>query len=110
MKKISVKDAITMDYLLIDMNKPVEGYETYDFRVGQKCKINGFPFQLMYENGEFSLEAECICLTVWKRKESEVAKFKGGQTIAIIALKGDNSEAYEFVLPEKVRQQSIIIK
>ena len=74
------------------------------------CEINGFPFELMAENGELSLEAGAIALTARRRKKREVPQFKGGETIAIIELFNGFVKCYEIILPEKVRQQSFIIK
>lgn len=57
MKEINILEAIQMPQLMIDMVTPVKDYEKYDFHVGMKCKIDGFPFELMSENGKLSLEA-----------------------------------------------------
>lgn len=110
MKEITLQKAITMPYLMIDMVKPVKDYEKYDFHKGMKCKINGYPFELMAENGELSLEAGAIALTAHRQKKQEVPQFKSGETIAIIELFKGFAKAYEINLPEKVRQQSFIIK
>jgi len=110
MKEITMQEAIAMPYIMIDMVTPVKGYERYDFHRGTRCKINGYPFELMAENGELSLEAGMIALTAHKQKVVEVPKFKGGQTIAIVELYHGYAKAYLITLPEKVRQQSIVIK
>ncbi len=52
MKEINILEAIQMPQLMIDMVTPVKDYEKYDFHVGMKCKIDGFPFELMSENGK----------------------------------------------------------
>lgn len=54
MKEINILEAIQMPQLMIDMVTPVKDYEKYDFHVGMKCKIDGFPFELMSENGKLS--------------------------------------------------------
>ena len=114
LKEIAVADAINMPYLIIDMATPVKGYEKYDFHRGIRCKINGFPFELMSENEELSLEAEAISITRWRQKESNTLKlipeFKGGETIAIIKIFDGYAKAFVYILPDKVRQQSFIIK
>ena len=110
MKEITIQKAITMPYLMIDMVTPVKDYEKYDFHRGMNCEINGFPFELMAENGELSLEAGAIALTARRQKKKEVPQFKGGETIAIIELFKGFAKCYEITLPEKVRQQSFIIK
>lgn len=110
LKEIAVVDAINMPYLIIDMATPVKGYEKYDFHRGMRCKINGFPFELMSENEELSLEAEAISITRWRQKESKVPEFKGGETIAIIKIFDGYAKAFTYTLPDKVRQQSFIIK
>ncbi len=109
MKEITIQEALCMNYLLIDMVTPVKGYEKYDFHIGMKCEINGFPFELMSENGELSLEAGAIYLTSWKQKKVSVPKFKCSQTIAIIQLFGSHSKAFEVTLPKKVSQQSFTL-
>lgn len=114
LKEIAVADAINMPYLMIDMATPVKGYEKYDFHRGMRCKIDGFPFELMSENEELSLEAEAISITKWRQKESNTLKlipeFKGGETIAIIKIFDGYAKAFTYTLPDKVRQQSFIIK
>lgn len=72
MKEINILEAIQMPQLMIDMVTPVKDYEKYDFHVGMKCKIDGFPFELMSENGKLSLEAGAIMLTARRRREQEV--------------------------------------
>ena len=110
LKEIAVVDAINMPYLMIDMVTPVKDYEKYNFHRGMRCKINGFPFELMSENEELSLEAEAIAITRWGRKESKVPEFKCGETIAIIKIFDGYAKAFTYTLPNKVRQQSFIIK
>ena len=110
MKEIKVEEAINRKYVLIDMVNPVKGYESYDFHVGTKCKINGYPFQIMAENGELSFEAEAIALTAWKRPTEDVVKFVCNEKIAIICVYEGYAKAYEYILPKKIRQQSFIIK
>lgn len=110
MEEIAIQEALAMKYLMIDMKNPVKGYEGYDFHSGMKCKINGYPFELMAENGVLSLAAEAIVLTAWKRKEVKVPKFACGETIAIIELFGEYAKAFKITLPKKVRQQSFVIK
>lgn len=110
LKEIAVADAINMPYLIIDMATPVKGYEKYDFHRGMRCKIDGFPFELMSENEELSLEAEGIAITRWKQKELKVPEFKGGETIAIIKIFDSYMKAFAYTLPNKVRMQSFIIK
>lgn len=72
MKEINILEAIQMPQLMIDMVTPVKDYEKYDFHVGMKCKIDGFPFELMSENGKLSLEAGAIMLTARRRREQAV--------------------------------------
>lgn len=110
LKEIVIADAINMPYLLIDMVTPVKDYEKYNFHRGMRCKINGFPFELMVENEELSLEAEAISITKWKQKESKVPEFKSGETIAIIKIFDGYMKAFMYTLPNKIRQQSFIIK
>lgn len=86
MKEINILEAIQMPQLMIDMVTPVKDYEKYDFHVGMKCKIDGFPFELMSENDKLSLEAGAIMLTARRRREQEVPRFRCGETIAIIQL------------------------
>lgn len=74
-----------------------------------KCKIDGFPFELMSENGKLSLEAGAIMLTARRRREQEVPRFQCGETIAIIQLFDGYAKAFAYTLPEKVRQQSFVI-
>ncbi len=109
MKEINIMEAIQMPQLMIDMVTPVKEYEKYDFHVGMKCKIDGFPFELMSENGKLSLEAGAIMLTARRRREQEVPRFQCGETIAIIQLFDGYAKAFAYTLPEKVRQQSFII-
>lgn len=114
LNEVTIADAIKMPYLIIDMATPVKGYEKYNFHRGMRCKINGFPFELMSENEELSLEAEAISITRWRRKESNTLKlipeFKCGETIAIIKIFDGYAKAFTYTLPDKVRQQSFIIK
>ena len=110
MKEIKVAEAMNRKYVLIDMVHPVKGYESYDFHVGTKCKINGYPFQIMAENGELSFEAGAIALTAWKRPAEDVVKFVCNEKIAIICVYEGYAKAYEYILPKKIRQQSFIIK
>ena len=94
------------------MANPVEGYENCpNFHVGMKCKVNGFPYQLMYENGEYSLEAEAIALTAWKRKaEPNRINYKTGDTVTVVCLFGNNVEAYEFDMPKHIsNMQSFVL-
>ena len=110
MKEITMQKAITMPFLIIDMITPVKNYEEYDFHRGMRCEINGFPFELMAENGELSLEAEAIAITKRRQKKIEVPQFKAGETIAIIEVFNGYGKAFEINLPEKIRQQSFLIK
>lgn len=110
MKEIEVKKALEGKYLMIDMEHTVNGYEDYDFHAGMKCKINGYPFQLMAENGVLSLEAEAIALTAWKRPSEKRIEFSCGETISIVCLWPGHAKAYETVIPDKVRQQSFDLK
>lgn len=110
MKEIKVAEAMNRKYVLIDMVHPVKGYESYDFHVGTKCKINGYPFQIMAENGELSFEAGAIALTAWKRPAEDVVKFVCNEKIAIICVYEGYAKAYEYILPKKIKQQSFIIK
>ena len=110
MKEIKVAEAINRKYVLIDMVHPVKGYESYDFHVGTKCRINGYPFQIMAENGELSFEAGAIALTAWKRPAEDVVKFVCNEKIAIICVYEGYAKAYEYILPKKISQQSFIIK
>lgn len=111
LKEIAVADAINMPYLIIDMATPVKGYEKYDFHRGMRCKINAYTFELMALNGELSLEAEGIYLSAHGyRKEKSLPCFKCGDIIAIIELYKDYAKAFTYTLPNKVRQQSFIIK
>lgn len=103
MKEINILEAIQMPQLMIDMVTPVKDYEKYDFHVGMKCKIDGFPFELMSENGKLSLEAGAIMLTARRRREQEVPRFRCGETIAIIQLFDGYAKAFAYTLPEKVR-------
>lgn len=81
MKEINILEAIQMPQLMIDMVTPVKDYEKYDFHVGMKCKIDGFPFELMSENGKLSLEAGAIMLTARRRREQEVPRFRCGEKL-----------------------------
>ena len=113
MNEISITTAMTVPYLLIDMEHPVKGYENYpNFHAGTKCKVNGFPYQLMYENGEYSLEAEAIAITAWKRKgEPERINFKSGEIITVIAFANGSAKAFEFQLPNHIpNMQSVVLK
>lgn len=110
MKEITTHKAITMPCIMIDMVTPVKDYEKYDFRRGMHCEINGFPFELMAENGELSFEAGAIAITARRQKKKEVPQFKGGETIAIIEIFSGFTKAYEITLPEKITMQSFIIK
>lgn len=83
MKEINILEAIQMPQLMIDMVTPVKDYEKYDFHVGMKCKIDGFPFELMSENGKLSLEAGAIMLTARRRREQEVSRFRCGETCPV---------------------------
>ena len=109
MTEITIHEAIAMPYIMIDMVKPVKGYEKYDFHRGMRCKINGYPFELMSENGELSFEAEAIALTARRQKKAEVPQFKCGETIAIIEVFNGFAKSYKITLPKRVRQQSFII-
>ena len=99
-------------YLFIDMDNPVKGYEEYDFRTGMNCKVDGYPFQLMYENGRYSLEAGAICIKNHYsereiQRDKALPRFSCGDRIAVICLHNDKHfEGYEVQLPEKVRHQS----
>lgn len=110
MKEIKVAEAMNRKYVLIDMVHPVKGYESYDFHVGTKCKINGYPFQIMAYNGELSFEAGAIVLTARKRPTEDVVKFVCNEKIAIICVYEGYAKAYEYTLPKKIWQQSFIIK
>lgn len=113
MNEITVVKAMTVPYLMIDMEHPVKGYEDCpNFHAGMKCKVNGFPYQLMYENGEYSLEAEAIALTAWKRKrEPERINFKSGEIVTVIALENGSARAFEFRLPDRIpNMQSVVLK
>ena len=96
MKEITVQEAIGRKYLLIDMKNSVAGYDGYDFHAGNRCKVNGFPYQIMAEDGRFSLAAEAVALTKWKRKpEPEKTEFQFGEKVAVICLNGGNTKAFE---------------
>lgn len=113
MKEITMQKAIsTMSYLMIDMTAPVKGWEECsDFHKGMDCKINGYPFTLYAEGDNYCLAAGAIALTAHTQKTKKVAEFKGGETIAIIALfENGYAKAFETTLPEKIRQQDIILK
>ena len=109
-KKITINAALSKKYLIIDMTTPVKDYEEYDFHRGMKCKINGYPFELMSENGELSLEAGAIYLTAFKQHSEVVPCFEAGETIAVIQLYDGFAECYEITLPDRITQQSFIIK
>ena len=102
-------------YLFIDMDNPVKGYEEYDFRKGMRCKVDGYPFQLMYENGRFSLEAGAICFKAHYsareiQENKEMMRFACGDRFAVICLHNDGRfEGFEALIPDKVRQQSFEI-
>lgn len=111
MKEINILEAIQMPQLMIDMVTPVKDYEKYDFHVGMKCKIDGFPFELMSENGKLSLEAGAIMLTARRRREQEVPRFQCGETIAILMLLQElrelkNKDFHRKINPSKVRASS----
>lgn len=111
MKEITIQEAISMPYLIIDMFNSVKDYEKYDFHRGMRCKINGYTFELMAYNGELSLEAEAIVLSAHGyKKEKSLPFFKCGETIAIIEVFNGFAKAYEITLPQKVRHQSFLIK
>ncbi len=109
MTEIDVNAALAMKYALIDLNTPVKDYEKYDFHAGTKCKINGFPFQLMAENGKLSFEAEAICLSAHIHKTENRIEFKADETIAILCIKDGKMRAYEFTIPGRLTQQSFIV-
>lgn len=109
MKEIKIEEAISRKYVLIDMVTPVKGYEDYDFHAGTKCKINGYPFQIMAENGELSFEAGATALTAWKRPTENVVKFVCNEKIAIICCYEGYAKAYEYTIPKKIRHQSFSI-
>ena len=111
MKEITIEKAMAMPFLIIDMSTPVKDYEKYDFHRGMRCKINGYTFELMAENGELSLEAEAIYLSAHGyRKEKSLPVFKCGDVISIVEMYKDYAKCYEIKLPDNVRHQSFIIK
>lgn len=105
-----VEFRFTDKYLMINMDAPVEGYEKYDFHKGMSCKIDGFPFTLMAENGELSLEAGAVYLSAHGYKQEDVKKFNAGDVIEILELRNNEKpEIYCIKLPERIHQQSFNI-
>lgn len=69
MKEINILEAIQMPQLMIDMVTPVKDYEKYDFHVGMKCKIDGFPFELIRNWGVLAAKRS-VAVLLWKMSQS----------------------------------------